>query len=251
MFKTLKILKHQGKQFIPDLSNVTLPAIHAGMPEISGIACKEGCNVCAEVCPVNAIAIAPVTIDLAKCVFCVECQNECSEKKINFTSSYKIASNDPELLKVSDNKTIEWNPDKVRSEIKRVFGRSLKLRLVSDGSCNGCELELNAADNVNFDMSRYGIEFVASPRHADGVVITGALVENSVKALELTFEAIPQPKVVILCGACALSGGIFAGSPALNRSFIEKYKPDLYLPGCPPHPLTIIDGIMRLTGRSK
>jgi Ni,Fe-hydrogenase III small subunit len=92
---------------------------------------------------------------------------------------------------------------------------------------------------------------VASPRHADGVVITGALVENSVKALELTFEAIPHPKVVILCGACALSGGIFAGSPALNRSFIEKYKPDLYLPGCPPHPLTIIDGIMRLTGRSK
>ncbi|HNW90203.1 MAG TPA: NADH:ubiquinone oxidoreductase [Bacteroidales bacterium] len=251
MIRTIKIVKHQGKQFIRDLQNVNLPDLHTGKPVISGDPCKPDCRSCKEICPVQAISTQPVSIDMGRCVFCRECI-VCPEKIISFSNEYKIASNEPGLLKVhSRTGAITFNPDLIRDEIHRMFGGSLKLRLVSDGSCNGCELELNASDNVNFDMSRYGIEFVASPRHADGVVVTGALVENSIRALELTYEAIPAPKIVIAVGACAISGGIFQSSKALNRSFFEKHKPDLYIPGCPPHPLTIIDGILKLTGRIK
>jgi len=202
-----------------------------------------------DMCPVQAINKEPVSIDLGRCVFCRECII-CPEHIITFSNHYKIASNDTSLLMVtSETSAISFNPNFVRKEIKRVFGSSLKLRLVSDGSCNGCELELNAADNVNFDMSRYGVEFVASPRHADGVVVTGPLVENSVKALEHTYEAVPHPKILIAVGACAISGGIFSDSKALNRSFFAKHKPDLYIPGCPPHPLTIIDGILKMMSK--
>lgn len=251
MIRTAKIVKHQGKQFIPDLQKVTLPDLYAGKPVISDNPCKINCNVCTDICPVQAISPQPVTIDMGRCVFCSEC-TICPESIISFSNEYMIASNDLGLLKVgAADSEIKFNPDLIRKEICRMFGRSLKLRLVSDGSCDGCELELNAADNVNFDMSRYGIEFVASPRHADGVVVSGPLVENSIKALGLTWEAVPQPKVLIAVGACAISGGIFNDSKALNRSFFEKNKPDLYIPGCPPHPLTIIDGILKLTGRNK
>jgi len=251
MIRTLKIIKHQGKQFIPDLQQVNLPDIHTGKPLIAEYPCKADCAVCRELCPTQAISIQPVTIDMGRCVFCREC-TVCSEKIISFSNEYKIASNDPELLKVTaGTENINFNSDFIRKEIQHFFGGSLKLRLVSDGSCNGCELELNAADNVNFDMSRYGVEFVASPRHADGLVVTGALVENSIRALELTYEAIPAPKILIALGACAISGGIFQNSKTLNCSLFEKHKPDLYIPGCPPHPLTIINGILTLIGKSK
>lgn len=249
MIQTIKIIKHQGKQFIPDLQQVNLPDIHAGLPVIKNESCDEDCKVCVDVCPTEAVSVSPVSIDMGKCVFCNEC-TVCPKGIITFSHEYKIATNDKNLLIVNANtKRIEFNPDLVREEIQQVFGGSLKLRLVSDGSCNGCELELNAADNVNFDMSRYGIEFVASPRHADGIVVTGALVENSMRALELTYEAIPNPKIIIAVGACAISGGIFQGSNALNRNFFETHKPDLYIPGCPPHPLTVINGILRLIGK--
>ncbi|MFH0895461.1 MAG: 4Fe-4S dicluster domain-containing protein [Bacteroidota bacterium] len=248
MFTIFNIIKHQGKQYIPDVTKVTLPAYHPGKPHIENKLCSQNCNDCVQHCPVKAIDNSPLRIDLSKCVFCSDCENICPEKKIQFTPDFKIASNTLENLVVTEgiiNSTF-FNPDIIRKEIKRCFGRSLKLRLVSNGSCNGCELELNAAGNVNFDMGRYGIEFLASPRHCDGVVITGPLVKNSEQALELTYKAIPQPRIIILVGACAISGGIFADSSALNRSFLDKYKPDLYIPGCPVHPLTFINGILEL-----
>src|SRR5258707_4753672 len=139
----------------------------------------------------------------------------------------------------------EVTPAACSREIYRRFGRSLKLRSVSAGGCNGCELELNALGNVNFDMGRFGIEFVASPRHADGVVISGTTTRAMANALEATYQAVPGPKLLILFGACAISGGIFQGSGQLAREFIERHKIDLYIPGCPPHPLTFIHGLLQ------
>ena len=132
----------------------------------------------------------------------------------------------------------------VRKEIKRVFKKSLKLRQVSAAGCNGCEMELNACSNVNFDMGRFGIDFVASPRHADGLVITGPISENMAYALEDCYKSTPDPKIVILCGSCAISGGVFQNSDKLNREFLDKYPIDLYIPGCPVHPLTFINGVL-------
>jgi len=131
-----------------------------------------------------------------------------------------------------------------------MFGGSLKLRQVSAGGDNSCELELNAANNVQFDMSRFGIDFVASPRHADGIVITGPITRNMAEALEICYNAIPDPKILILAGTDAISGGIFADSPELNREFIEKHHIDLYIPGNPVHPLTFINGILSLLAKN-
>jgi Ni,Fe-hydrogenase III small subunit len=249
MFNILKIMKHQGRQYIPDPLTAELPATHPGKPVLTGIACRKDCSVCKDICPTDAIGLTPLSLDLGKCVFCGECEELCPEKKIQFTADFNISSNSNEGLTIFEGpeRNIVLNAEIIRKEIKRIFGSSLKLRLVSAGSCNGCELELNACGNVNFDMGRYGIEFLASPRHCDGIVVTGPIVENSVKALELTWEAIPQPKILILAGACAVSGGLFANSPALDRSFLTTHKPDLLIPGCPPHPLTIISGTLALT----
>jgi Ni,Fe-hydrogenase III small subunit len=109
-------------------------------------------------------------------------------------------------------------------------------------------MELSATGNVNFDFGRYGIEFVASPRHADGIVITGPVTDNMSEALRICYEAIPEPKVIILAGTDAISGGIFSGSKALNRRFIDEHHIDLYVPGNPCHPLTFINGVMDLLG---
>jgi len=137
---------------------------------------------------------------------------------------------------------------KAREDIKKLFGGSLKLRQVSAGGCGGCEWELNACGNVNFDMGRFGIDIVASPRHADGLIITGPVTENMAPALEDAYHSVPDPKIVILARACAISGGVFRESAALSRGFIEKYPVDLYIPGCPVHPLTVINGIMDFLG---
>ena len=98
-------------------------------------------------------------------------------------------------------------------------------------------------------MGRFGIEFVASPRHADGIVITGPISQNMAEPLQICYDATPGPKIIVLVGTDAISGGIFAGSPAVNREFLEKYPIDLYVPGNPPHPLTFINGILDLIGR--
>ena len=139
-------------------------------------------------------------------------------------------------------------PVAVSQALRDMFGRSLKLRSVSTGGCNACELELNALGNVNFDLGRYGIEFVASPRHADALVLSGPLTANMDQALELCWAGMPEPKFVIAFGACAISGGPYQASTALDRAFLTRNVPVLYLPGCPPHPLTFVNGIMDLLG---
>jgi Ni,Fe-hydrogenase III small subunit len=250
MFNTIKILYHQGKQYIPDLTKAKVPGIFRGRPEISALKCDE--PALAEVCPTGAIMTGPVRIDLGKCSFCGECSRLFPDK-IKFTTDYKLSSNVRERLIISEDSTspVLVDPGQVRKEIRKLFRGSLKLRQVSAGGDNSCEMELNAAGNVNFDMGRYGIEFVASPRHADGIVITGPVTKNMAEPLQMTYDATPSPKIIILTGTDAISGGIFAGSPALDRKFIENNQIDLYVPGNPIHPLTFINGIIDLLGIKK
>lgn len=245
MIDNFKILVHQGKQYIPDVTSAEVPGIYKGRPVISNAHIDE--NKLIEICPTNAITHNPVSIDLGKCTFCAECAFVFPEK-IKFTKDYKISSNRREDLIITENNNVQikLNPDHIRKEIHHYFGTSLKLRQVSAAGDNSCELELNACGNVNFDMGRFGIEFVASPRHADGIVITGPISENMAEPLQICYDAIPEPKIIILAGTDAISGGIFAGSPALNRTFLEKYKIDLYVPGNPIHPLTFINGVLNL-----
>jgi len=250
MLENLKILYHQGKQYIPDVTKATVPGIFRGRPVITRVEVNE--SELAELCPTSAISIHPVSIDLGKCTFCGECAFA-FPAKISFTTDFKISTNKRERLLVQEGEenTIELDTQAIRKEIHALFGGSLKLRQVSAGGDNSCELELNACSNVNFDMGRFGIEFVASPRHADGIVITGPVSENMADALQVCYDATPDPKIIILVGTDAISGGIFTGSPALKRDFLDKYPVDLYVPGNPAHPLTFINGVLELIRKRK
>ena len=250
MIGNIKILIHQGKQYIPDVTQAEVPGVFRGRPVISNAAVDEQALV--DLCPTGAISVHPVCIDLGKCIFCGECAFVYPHK-ITFTKDYKIATNyrDGLLIKEEEDKPVTLNADLVRTEITKYFSGSLKLRQVSAGGDNSTELELNACSNVNFDMGRFGIEFVASPRHADGIVITGPISENMAEPLQICYDAIPDPKIIILAGTDAISGGIFAGSPTLNRSFLDKYAIDLYVPGNPVHPLTFINGVLQLIRKRK
>jgi len=242
----LKILKNLGQQFIPNVTRAEVPAPFRGRPEISSAKVDE--NALADCCPTKAISINPVVLDMGKCAFCGECAMAFPEK-IKFTNDHKLATNNRKSLLIAEgqNSSILLDPDLIRAEIKNIFGRSLKLRQVSAGGDNSAEQELGACGNVNFDMGRYGIEFVASPRHADGIVITGPISKNMAEATQIAYEAVPEPKMVILSGVDAISGGIFSESPALDRSFLNHINIDLYVPGNPPHPLTFINGVLELT----
>ena len=246
MLEEVKILIHNGKQYIPDLQNAKLKAPFRGRPEISLTKVDEQSLV--DICPMNAISSNPISIDMGKCAFCGECAIA-FPKKIQFTTDYKISSNKRENLIVKEgyNSKIVFDKESILPIIKSTFSKSLKLRQVSAGGDNSCEWELGACGNANFDMGRYGIEFVASPRHADGIVVTGPISENMAEPLQIAYDAIPEPKIFILCGVDAISGGIFADSKAINRSILNNIRVDLYIPGNPPHPLTIINGILDLT----
>lgn len=249
MLEHIKILYHQGKQFIPNVRTAQLPGIFRGRPVISRAKVDE--TELQELCPLHAINTDPVSIDLGKCSFCGLCARK-YPGKISFTTDYQLAVNEREslIVKEGEDQLLRINPEKVREEVRRLFGQSLKLRQVSAGGDNSCEWELNAANNVQFDMGRFGIEFVASPRHADGIVITGPITENMAEPLQICYDATPDPKIVVLVGTDAISGGMFADSPALDRSFLDKYPVDLYIPGNPAHPLAFINGLLDLTRKA-
>lgn len=245
MLKALKVLRSQGRQFIPDLRRAA-PAGFRGLPVLGDRPCEAGCRACADACPTEAIALEPLRLDLGRCVLCDECARACPAGTITLGPEHRMASGTREGLLLRQGGA---PPAVAVSEaLARRFGRSLKLRSVSSGGCNGCELELNALGNVNFDLGRYGIDFVASPRHADALVLSGPLTANMRQAVELAWAAMPAPRFVVAFGACAISGGPYAGSAVLSRGFLEREVPVLWLPGCPPHPLTFVNGILDLLG---
>lgn len=246
ILKSISVRKAQGTQYIPDL-RAAVPGGFRGKPVIGEAACAEGCSACVSACPSQAIALDPVRIDLGRCALCGDCETACPGAKIGFNNDVKLASTSREGLTISAAHP-DIDPIKVSAELRKRFGRSLKLRSVSAAGCNGCEMEINALGNVNFDLGRYGIDIVASPRHADGLVISGPISRNMAEALRICWDAMPEPKLVIAVGACAISGGVFADCDELDRSFLDSFKPTLYIPGCPTHPLAFIAGVMDLLG---
>ena len=250
MINLVKIKMIQGKQYIPDIRKAEVKHPFKGFPVISD-SCT-GCGTCADSCPSGALGISPFRIDLGRCTFCGECQRICPDHVIEFSTLHKISADRPEKLVITadtDYNNFKKNAIELRENIRRVFGRSLKLRSVSAGGCNACEMELAACSNVNFDMGRFGIEVVASPKHADGIIITGPITENMASALHDAYLSTTPERIVILTGACAISGGVFLDSSEINRKFLDQIKPDLYIPGCPVHPLTFINGILDLLGK--
>ncbi len=131
------------------------------------------------------------------------------------------------------------------------FGRSVQVRHLDSGSCNGCDWEINALLNPYHDIQRLGVDFVASPRHADLLLVTGTMTRNLEEAALRTYEAMPEPRLVVAVGACAISGGVFAGSPIVRSGVSDVLPIDVFVPGCPPRPEALIEGILMAADRRR
>ncbi len=250
----LKVLRTRFQQKYrtmpyPNGAPPQLPDRFAGMP-LFGAACDKNCHLCANICPTNAILCKESpTLDIGKCLFCRKCEQICPTGSLKFGSEYRLAAAERTALIIEhiDGTLSKIAPAKNELAAK-LFKRSLKLRQVSAGGCNACEADCNVLGTPAWDMGRFGIQFVASPRHADGLLITGPVTENMRVALEKTYAAVPSPKIVIAVGACAISGGIFSGHAEQHNGATSILPIDLFIPGCPPHPLTIFDGLLRFLG---
>jgi Ni,Fe-hydrogenase III small subunit/ferredoxin len=226
-----------------------LPERFRGAPRLDPARCADDCRACAATCPFGAIELTAngPRLDLGLCIFCSDCATTCPHGALEFSRDHRLAARRrDDLLAGPDGHRLATALD---GEMQRLFGRSLKLRQVSAGGCNGCEADLNVLNTLVFDLGRFGIQFVASPRHADGLIVTGPVTENMRHALLDTFAALPAPKLVIASGACAIGGGPFRGSPECHDGIGDLLPVDLYIPGCPPHPYTALDGLLRLLGR--
>jgi len=232
----------------------------------------------AEVCPTGAISLRDsddsreVTIDYGLCVFCGLCAEASSDKAVRITQEFELATKNRRNLvltaeyKLNADRThrqlgavhrgsgnVEADVDsvgqKAREKIYKFLGRSLAIREVDAGSCNGCEVEIVALNNPIHDIERFGIQFVASPRHADMLLVTGPVTRNMEMALLKTYQAMPEPKVVVAVGACGISGGIFGKNYASLGGVDNVVPVDVYIPGCPPRPQALLHGILLAVGR--
>jgi Ni,Fe-hydrogenase III small subunit len=202
------------------------------------------------VCPTGAIGFGQdghgVQLDTGRCLFCRQCETACQAGVITFARDYQMAASQRDDLIVRD--AAQRAAVSLDETSRRLFRRSLKLRQVCAGGCNACEADTNVLGTVAWDLGRFGIQFVASPRHADGLLITGPVPENMRLALQKTYEAVPWPKLVIAVGACAISGGPYVDHPQVHNGVATMLPVDLFVPGCPPHPLSLLDGLLALLG---
>ena len=215
---------------------------YRGLPQINKDASADLVRQCAEACPQNAIDVENRLIDMGRCIFCGTCERISKGQFISFTQDFEISVSEKKHL-LTDG-TLSSLADHSKQHFKKLFGRSLQLRQVSAAGCNACEADLNVLATPFFDLARFGINFVASPRHSDGIVVTGPISRNMKTALLKTCEAVPDPKVVIAVGSCTLTGGPFRGSPEITEGLDSLLPVDLFIPGCPPHPLTNLHALL-------
>jgi len=232
----------------------------------------------AEVCPTGAISLRDshdsreVTVDYGLCVFCGLCAEASSDKAVRITQEFELATKNRRNLVLTAEYTLNADHthrqlgtvrpgsgnvetdvkivgQKAHETIRKVLGRSLAIREVDAGSCNGCEVEIVALNNPIHDIERFGIQFVASPRHADMLLVTGPVTRNMELALLKAYRAMPEPKVVVAVGACGISGGIFGKNYASLGGVDNVLPVDVYIPGCPPRPQALLHGILLAVGR--
>jgi Ni,Fe-hydrogenase III small subunit/ferredoxin len=250
MFDILSVRWRQKKRTLAyPAGEPVLPDRFRGRPAIDRSRCSPDCGLCLDACPTDAIRRGAdgIQLDLGKCLFCAACAAACPAKAISHTTDYRLAArNRDDLVQTDPEARLAMALEK---ESQRLLGRSLRIREVSAAGCNACESDVNVLGTIVFDIGRFGIQFVASPRHADGILITGPVSRNMMLGLKKTYDAVPSPKIVIAVGACAISGGPFIDHPEIHNGAASMVPVDLYIPGCPPHPITITDGLLRLLGR--
>lgn len=258
---------------------------YRGRPQLADRPCGA-CRACYDVCPTEALLPRPDApgrtpiLDMGRCIFCGVCADVCPEDAIRFSRDYRVAAASRGALLVRPQTVAFQGEDSAEAVTTasmdfmsamgsrfRLFRRSLKLRQVSAGGCNACEADSNVLGTLVYDLGRFGIEFTASPRHADGLLVTGPVTRNMCAALVDTWAAVPRPRLLVAVGACAISGGLFCEAPeclgGLGGMSDGRYEagnngsdaladagivPDIYVPGCPPNPWSILAGLLALRG---